>query len=87
MRAQRRGRRRETAGIARCRPDEQHPTLINCTWLDVTRHRDAARSLGYGEKRVNPLAVRREGLLEKAKGLVVVRFGQRGVVRTEMSHE
>ena len=54
-------------GDAASERTEQQPTLINRTWLDVTRYRDAARSLGYDEEGVNHLAVRWEALLEKAK--------------------
>ena len=47
-------------------PDAR-PTLINCTWLDVSRYREDARMLGYDGDTLNGLVERWSLLLEKAK--------------------
>jgi hypothetical protein len=47
-------------------PDER-PTLINRTWLDVSRYREDAKTLGYDEASLDPLAARWVVLLERAR--------------------
>jgi hypothetical protein len=47
-------------------PDE-HPTLINRTWLDVSRYRETAKALGYDDARLDQLAARWMLLLERAR--------------------
>ena len=45
----------------------EHPTLINRTWLDVSRYRENAKTLGYDDARLDPLAARWAVLLERAR--------------------
>jgi hypothetical protein len=47
-------------------PDER-PTLINRTWLDVSRYRENARALGYDSASLDQLVGRWTSLLEKAR--------------------
>jgi hypothetical protein len=47
-------------------PDER-PTLINRTWLDVSRYREDAKTMGYDEVSLDPLAARWVVLLERAR--------------------
>jgi hypothetical protein len=47
-------------------PDER-PTLINRTWLDVSRYRENAKTLGYDDASLDPLAARWAVMLERAR--------------------
>jgi hypothetical protein len=46
----------------------KRPTLINRTWLDVTRYRDEALALGFEEESLDPLAEGWKMLLARARG-------------------
>lgn len=46
----------------------ERPGLINRTWLDVSRYRDDARSLGYEGGELDKLVRRWELLLARARG-------------------
>lgn len=46
---------------------DEHPTLINRTWLDVSRYRENAKGLGYDDAGLDRLAARWAVLLEKAR--------------------
>src|SRR5262245_18599034 len=45
----------------------ERPTLINRTWLDVSRYRENAKTLGYDDASLDPLASRWVVLLERAR--------------------
>lgn len=45
----------------------ERPTLINRTWLDVSRYRENARALGYDDVSLDPLVARWAVLLDKAR--------------------
>jgi hypothetical protein len=47
-------------------PDE-HPGLINRTWIDVAGYREDARSFGYDEQSLERLVVRWRALLDRAR--------------------
>jgi hypothetical protein len=46
---------------------EERPGLINRTWVDVTRYREDARTLGYEGEKLEQLTVRWKVLLERAR--------------------
>jgi len=48
------------------KPDER-PTLINRTWLDLSRYRENAKTLGYDDASLDPLLTRWADLLERAR--------------------
>jgi hypothetical protein len=48
------------------KPDER-PTLINRTWLDVSRYRENAKALGYDDDTLDRLAAKWAVLLERAR--------------------
>jgi hypothetical protein len=54
-------------GRAQSENPDEHPTLINRTWLDVSRYRENARTLGYDEASLAPLVERWVILLENAR--------------------
>jgi hypothetical protein len=54
-------------GKARSDNPDEHPTLINRTWVDVSRYRETAETLGYDDASLDPLAARWLLLLERAK--------------------
>jgi len=43
------------------------PTLINRTWLDVSRYRENAKALGYDDASLDPLAAEWVRRLERAR--------------------
>ena len=45
----------------------ERPTLIDRPWLDVSRYRENAKTLGYDEAALDPLAARWAVLLERAR--------------------
>jgi hypothetical protein len=47
-------------------PDER-PTLINRTWLDVSRYRGNATDLGFDDASLDPLVARWTDLVERAR--------------------
>jgi hypothetical protein len=47
---------------------KDHPTLINRTWLDVSRYRPEAEALGYAGEDLERLVERWESLLKRARG-------------------
>ena len=57
----------ESAGAKLLGTNQEQPTLINRTWLDVTRYRENARTLGYDEQNADKLAERWKMLLERAR--------------------
>jgi hypothetical protein len=46
---------------------EEHPDLINRSWLDVASYRGEAKELGYDNETLDRLVVRWNVLLEKAR--------------------
>src|SRR5262245_58478832 len=61
------GRKYWHMGNAASKVPDERPTLINRTWLDVSRYRENAKTLGYDEASLGPLAARWVVLLEKAR--------------------
>lgn len=45
-----------------------HPTVINRTWLDISRYRDEARELGWEGEELEELVERWGELLARARG-------------------
>jgi len=54
-------------GNAASENPEERPTLTNRTWLDVSRYRENAKTLGYDDASLDPLAARWVVLLERAR--------------------
>jgi hypothetical protein len=54
-------------GIAVSENAGERPTLINRTWLDVSRYRENAKALGYDDDSLDRLAAEWVGLLERAR--------------------
>jgi hypothetical protein len=46
---------------------EERPTLINRSWIDVSRYRDQARELGYEGAVLEQLVARWKMLLNRAR--------------------
>ena len=46
---------------------KERPTLINRTWVDVTKYRPDAKALGYDDARLDQLAKTWKALLQRAR--------------------
>ena len=61
------GRKYWHMGSATSENPAERPTLINRTWVDVSRYRENAKTLGYDDATLDSLARRWTALLEKAR--------------------